>query len=909
MPPKIEVSATLHQGAVYRPSSELKLEAMGAQNMLRESDEGMDCGEWEREFASLERLRAVVVYAPEILMKEEYVKETLPKLLRRVDAQTNNLRSQIVKNALMLLEEMFRHMGKVLDKFLDKLVPCVIKRMGDQNKFLAESADVTMASCVEYCSSTKIVKSCWIPIADKDQKIREKAVLTLAMSVSKMDCNDSAYRELLEKIVSITGPLLYDNSEKARANAKQIATTLIHNAVAMGNVGELKKTYVSMVVREYHDRFDKLLSQEAGPMVAETPKSREKKGDLQLKVPTKSKSVSPSNSSTPSSSSLTDTSRKVQTPLSKGQSAPASDNSLEFYGVTLDSLEAGKDLGMTGREGRRGSVDSVASSASTMALDDPSRGRMRNKSPASSTRKRSDSTDSVKSSASQMSTSSRAYFEPTLPDSFAVTYKISNELILPPECDAKKLLAKAVLKLGCGDWKEEFQSLDDVRAVVVTSPDLVETTQSRSDVVRKVHACVSHVRHCVIVNALMCLEDMFRAFKVSMDGYVAFLLPSIIKRAIDQKEKILAETATATLTALTECTTPSRSVKLMYTLWTDDRNLATKNCCTKFVLLTLTRLGNNIADKTMSDIIVSYAGPMMHDRQDENRRHAKDALVLLCNAHMAAGTTNDLKASIDKLEKNKERAATLIRQVIAGEVPPEKEAPPPRTPVAVVPFKPKIEKKQEEVVEPKRKEKSERQPLLRTKEELAELERIHEEARKQRASDPTTIKLDFSGVQSKVGGNLRTKEELAELDRQKTSKPKVQEPTSIKLDFSGVTSKVAPIVRGDTDTSKDEGKSAVKAGEKNGFCAECGGRVSGDVKFCTTCGTKRGASAPPVKVPATPPPKGAVVANAGIVRSKSIVITPASKASAASSGLGDLMAEINAKAAKVSAPIDDDETF
>jgi len=901
----MEVSATLHQGAVYRPSSELKLEAIGAQAMLKESDEGMDCGEWEREFASLERLRAVVVYAPEILMKEDYVKETLPKLIRRIDAQTNNLRSQIVKHALMLLEEMFRHMGRVLDKFLTQLVPCIIKRMGDQNKFLAEAADITMNSCVEYCPSAKIVKSCWIPIADKDQKIREKAVLTLALAVAKMDCHDSSYRELLEKILTITGPLLYDNSEKSRASARQIATILIQNAVATGNVAELRKTYISMVVREYHDRFEKLLAQEAGPIVADTPKSKEKKdksGDLQLKVPSKSKSVSPSSASSSAATTPTEVPKKAQTPLSKALSAPPSTtdvtSSLEFYGVTLDSLET-KDLGMTGR---RASVDSQASSNSY--YDDPTRGRVRTKSPASSTRKRSDSTDSVKSSTSQMSTSSRAYFEPTLPDSFTVVYKISAELVLPPECDAKKLLAKAVLKLGCGEWKEEFQSLDDIRAVVATSPDLVETTQSRSDVVRKVHACVSHVRHCIIVNALMCLEDMFRAFKLSMDGYVAFLLPTFVKRAIDQKEKILSETANATMVALTECTTPSRSVKLLYTLWTDDRNLATKNCCTKFVLMTVARLGNGIAEKNMSEIIVSYAGPMMHDRQDENRKHAKDVLTLLCNAHMAAGTTNDLKASIDKLEKNKERAATLVRQIIAGEVAPEKEAPPPRVPVPVVPFKPKIEKKQEEVVEPKKKEKTERQPLLRTKEELAELERIHEEAKKQRASDPTTIKLDFSGVQSKLKGELRTKEELAELDRLKSSKPKVQEPTTIKLDFSGVQSKVAPILRGkeDGDAPKDEAKPAAKpvVADKKNSCAECGTKITDGVKFCTTCGTKRAGAA-------AAPKSGVVVSNVGITRAKSIIGTSSAKPAAATANLGDLMAEINAKAASVAT--NDDETF
>lgn len=888
MPPKIEVSATLHQGAVYRPSSELKLEAIGAAAMLRESDEGMDCGDWEREFASLERLRAVVVYAPELLTKEDYVKETLPKLLRRIDAQTNNLRSQIVKGALMLLEEMFRYMGKTLDKFLTQLVPCVIKRMGDQNKFLAESADVTMASCVESCSPTKIVKSCWVSIADKDQKIREKAVLTLALSVAKMDCNDTSYREIADKILTITGPLLYDNSEKVRSNAKQIALTLIRNGVSLGIVAELKRIYISQVVREYHDRFEKLLTQEAGQVTAETPKAKKVEA---LRVPSKAKPMSPSGLTT----------EALKRNAAKTPSAPAENGALEFYGVTLDSLES-KDLGMTG-SGRRGSVDSVASSASQMAYDEGvMRGRMRTKSPASSARKRSDSTDSVKSTASQMSTSSRSYFEPTLPDSLTVTYKISSELTLPPECDAKKLLAKAVLKLGCGDWKEEFQALDDVRAVVVTSSELVETTQNRSDVVRKVHQCVSNVRHCVIVNALMCLEDMFHAFKASMDGYVAFLLPTIVKRAIDQKEKLLAETATATLKALTDYTTPARSIKLLYTLWTDDRNLATKNCCTKFVFLTATRLGPAVSEKVISDLIVTYAGPMMHDRQDDNRRHAKEMLTLLTNAHMAAGTTNDLNASIGKLEKNKERAATLVRQVIAGEVPVEKEPPPARVPAAVTPYRPKIEKKPEpEVVETKRKDRTtERQPLTRTKEELAELERLHEEARKQRASDPTTIKLDFSGVQSKVVGNLRTKEELAELDRQKAAKPKPQEPPSIKLDFASVPSKVN-LPKLDGDGAKEEPKPAKKA-EAAGSCAECGGKIAADVKFCTTCGTRRGAA------PITTPSKGGVVvANVGIVR-KSAAGPPKPPASTASAGLGDLMAEINAKAA--AAPVaDEDETF
>lgn len=891
MPPKIEVSATLHQGAVYRPSAELKLESCGAATMLRESDEGMDCGDWEREFASLERLRAVVVYAHELLTKEEYVKETLPKLIRRIDAQTNNLRSQIVKGALMLLEEMFRYMGKTLDKFLPQLVPCVIKRMGDQNKFLAESADVTMASCVESCPGAKIVKSCWVSIADKDQKIREKAVLTLALAVAKMDCNDPAYRETADKILTITGPLLYDNSEKARAHAKQIAINLIQNAVSLGIVGELKRIYLSQVVREYHDRFEKLLAQEAGSVTVETPKAKKTEA---LRVPSKAKATSPSGLTTEALKR-----NSVKTPTA----GSADNGSLEFYGVTLDSLET-KDLGMTG-SGRRGSVDSVASSASTMAYDEGAmRGRMRTKSPASSARKRSDSTDSVKSTASQMSTSSRAYFEPTMPDSLTVTYKISSELTLPPECDAKKLLAKAVLKLGCGDWKEEFQALDDVRAVVVTSFELIETSQNRSDVVRKVHQCVSNVRHCVIVNALMCLEDMFHAFKSSMDGFVAFLLPTIVKRAIDQKEKLLAETATATLKALTDYTTPARSIKYMYTLWTDDRNLATKNCCTKFVYMTAARLGPAISEKAISDLVVTYAAPMMHDRQDDNRRHAKEMLVLLTNAHMTAGTTNDLNTSIGKLEKNKDRAATLVRQIIAGEVPPEKEAPPPpaaRTP-ALTPYKPKIEKKPEPEVETKRKERTERQPLLRTKEELAELERLHEEARKQRASDPTTIKLDFSAVQSKVGGNMRTKEELAELDRQKAAKPKVPEPTTLKLDFSAVPSKVGAILK-EENGAKDEPKSAAKKpeAEQAGSCAECGGKIAADVKFCTTCGTRRGAA------PITTPSKGStVVANAGIVR-KTAAGPPKPPASA-SAGLGDLMAEINAKAA-ATAHADEDETF
>jgi len=278
---------------------------------------------------------------------------------------------------------------------------------------------------------------------------------------------------------------------------------------------------------------------------------------------------------------------------------------------------------------------------------------------------------------------------------------------------------------------------------------------------------------------------------------------------------------------------------------------------------------------------------------------------------MAAGTTNDLKTSIDKLEKNKERAATLVRQIIAGEVPPEKEAPPPAPkPVAMKPKVVEI-KKEEPVETPKLKKlPTERVSLLRTKEELAELERKQEEARKTRSSDPTTIKLDFSGVQSKVAPNLRTKEELTKLEKQKEEAQK-QRPTeisTIKLDFSGVTSKVAPLIkREDGEVPKDEKPKpeATPEPEKkplSGTCAQCGAKIAGDVKFCTSCGTKRGGAAPAEKK--------VVVANAGIVRKNTLTgITPTKPGSGG--GLMDLMAEINAKAAApvASGVIDEDETF
>jgi hypothetical protein len=95
--------------AVYKDVSELVLER-DVGKMLADSFREIDCGEWRTEFTALDKLRAIAVLSPDAFLALPGAPE-LPELVRKIDGALQNLRSSILKNGLMLVEEIFRCMG------------------------------------------------------------------------------------------------------------------------------------------------------------------------------------------------------------------------------------------------------------------------------------------------------------------------------------------------------------------------------------------------------------------------------------------------------------------------------------------------------------------------------------------------------------------------------------------------------------------------------------------------------------------------------------------------------------------------------------------------------------------------------------------------------------------------------
>lgn len=80
---------------------------------------------WQEQYDALNDARRLVAHHVEVVVPSihEFVLAVLPAV--------DQLRSSTVKNALILLQEMFGALGRHLDKDLDEIVPVLLKKAAD----------------------------------------------------------------------------------------------------------------------------------------------------------------------------------------------------------------------------------------------------------------------------------------------------------------------------------------------------------------------------------------------------------------------------------------------------------------------------------------------------------------------------------------------------------------------------------------------------------------------------------------------------------------------------------------------------------------------------------------------------------------------------------------------------------
>ena len=80
-------------------------------------------------------------------------------MMKEVVAQTDNLRSQVAKNACTTLNVLCVELSKRdLDPCVDPVIECLLRKMADTNKFVAKEAEQALRQACVSCTDIKVFK-------------------------------------------------------------------------------------------------------------------------------------------------------------------------------------------------------------------------------------------------------------------------------------------------------------------------------------------------------------------------------------------------------------------------------------------------------------------------------------------------------------------------------------------------------------------------------------------------------------------------------------------------------------------------------------------------------------------------------------------------------------------------------
>ena len=105
--------------------------------------------EWSATFKALDTLRRVAAHHGDVIGKKE-----LHTLLLSVLKAVNNLRSSVSKNALLCLGDLFQGLRRRMDPEVVAVLPDLLKRCADTNKFVNAEA-MKVCACVRACVPTR----------------------------------------------------------------------------------------------------------------------------------------------------------------------------------------------------------------------------------------------------------------------------------------------------------------------------------------------------------------------------------------------------------------------------------------------------------------------------------------------------------------------------------------------------------------------------------------------------------------------------------------------------------------------------------------------------------------------------------------------------------------------------------
>ncbi|CAB4065703.1 unnamed protein product [Lepeophtheirus salmonis] len=114
-----------------------------------EAMQQLQSGDWEKEILGLESIVSLVK------SQHEVIKSNITMVVRLVTITVKNLRSQVCRIGVQAFAEMFLHLGRSMEGESDKIIPLLLNKSVDTNKFIREDCNIALDTAMENISIYK----------------------------------------------------------------------------------------------------------------------------------------------------------------------------------------------------------------------------------------------------------------------------------------------------------------------------------------------------------------------------------------------------------------------------------------------------------------------------------------------------------------------------------------------------------------------------------------------------------------------------------------------------------------------------------------------------------------------------------------------------------------------------------
>lgn len=179
--------------------------------------------DWAVQFNGIDDMRRLVKSVPKLLAP------SLRKVVAAIVELADSLRSQLAKNGLRSLGELFARFGKAMNVDIDLSMVVMMKRAADTNRFIAEEAEITLIQVCRSATESFLMKSLVTSFANRQPRVRQRAVWCLAMLAQRIVLSGSSpsMSPELAAAADATTKALGDANSGVRSLARVSAYVLI----------------------------------------------------------------------------------------------------------------------------------------------------------------------------------------------------------------------------------------------------------------------------------------------------------------------------------------------------------------------------------------------------------------------------------------------------------------------------------------------------------------------------------------------------------------------------------------------------------------------------------------------------------------------------------------------------------